>query len=131
MFLDDEDDSGADDKDEMRTLKREKKAQLEDLRYNPDEGFRVLSIHSASSIKITWFPPNVKQQKLVSLFWDRPKRRFVMTLDSGTKIVYTELYHVEIFNWWNIGWSRGTNWKAGHMSDLSNYERAEADEADE
>ena len=133
MFLDDEDDPGADDRDEMRTLKREKKAQLKDLRYNPDEGFRVLSINSESSDKITWVPPNVKQQKLVSLFWDRPKRRFVMTLDSGTKIVYSKVYYVKIFNWWNFGWWRGTVWKAGHMSDLSIYERAEAevDEADE
>ena len=131
LFLDDEDDSGANDRDEMRTLKREKKAQLKDLRYNPDEGFRVLRIQSESSHHLTWLPPNVKQQKLVSLFWNRPKQRFEMTFDSGTKIVYTEVYHVEIFNWWNFGWSRGTNWKAGHMSDLSNYERAEEAEADE
>ena len=134
IFLDDddEDDTEADEKSEMqasiRTLKREKKAQLKDLRYNPDEDFRVLRIQSD---QLTWLPPNVKQQKLVSLFWNRPKQRFEMTFDSGTKIVYTEVYHVEIFNWWNFGWSRGTNWKAGHMSDLSNYERAEEAEADE
>ena len=133
LFLDDEDDSGANDRDEMRTLKREKKAQLKDLRYNPDEGFRVLRIQSESSHQLTWLPPNVKQQKLVSLFWNRPKQRFEMTFDSGTKIVYTEVYYVKIINWWNFGWWRGTVWKAGHMSDLSIYERAEAevDEADE
>ena len=119
MFLDDEDDSGADDEVDML---REKKAQLKDLRYNPDEGFRVLRIRSDSSKQFTWVPPNVKQQKLVSLFWDRPKRRFVMTLDSGTKIVYTEVYHVEIFNWWNFRWWRGTVWKAAHMSDLSHID---------
>ena len=133
VFLDDEDGSGADDRDEMRTLKREKKAQLKDLRYNPDEGFRVLRIQSESSHHLTLLPPNVKQQKLVSLFWNRPKQRFEMTFDSGTKIVYTEVYHVEIFNWWNFGKWIGKVWKAGHMSDLSTYEWAEAevDEADE
>ena len=58
-----------------------------------------------------------------------------MMFDSGTKIVQPKVYRVEIFNRWNTGWWIGTNWKAGLMSDLSNYEyeieRAEAKETDE
>ena len=63
---------------DMRTMMREKRVGIEDLRYNPDEGFRKLKIHSCED---PWLPPNVKQQKLVSLFWDRPKQRLVMTFD--------------------------------------------------
>ena len=67
------------------------------------EGFRVLVLSITTYLD---HPVSVKQQKLKSVFWDRPSQTFVMKLDSGTETnyrVYTNVHRVKLFNWWDRG----------------------------
>ena len=85
-------------------MSRKKKSQIEDLFQNKYEGFRVLVL--GIGLFGSPSPVSMKQQKLKSVFWDRPNQTFVMKFDSGTETdyrVYTNVHRVMLFNWWDRG----------------------------
>ena len=99
--VEEEDDPG-EEQDSNRKMFRQKKLQINDLFHNKYEGFRVLRLSTA---RLEQEFDSVKQQKLKSVLWDRPKEMFVMKFDSGTETVYrvyTE-HSVRLFNWWDRG----------------------------
>ena len=95
------------EQDPLRKMSRKKKSQIEDLFHNDYEGFRMLIISTTANWDYWEYPKgSVKNQKLKSLFWDRPKQMFVMKFDSGTETdycVYIDVHCVMLFNWWDHG----------------------------
>ena len=101
--VEEEDDPG-EEQDSVRKMVSQRKSQINDLFQNEYEGFRVLVL--GIGLFGSPSPVGVKQQKLKSVFWDRPNQTFVMKFDSGTETdyrVYTNVHRVMLFNWWDRG----------------------------